>query len=252
MRDKIFNDLAQNSATCGTNTYLINIRNNVRKYMDEHDLSANDFAKKSGVSPNTIHSILYKDIDDCRLSTAIAIAATIGIGVDELANTGAMPEMLLESIKIARSLPAQTVQLIRRYIRWQKQMYDAHKNSPAKLIDVMNLDYTNNHLRTTGDIQKVDISDVSDDIKSRVFRGVRIPCDDYLEFYNENDILLLADDREPRNRERAVISYYGRVFIVQREIRNGVMGYRGLRNSMFVTKDEVEYYFGYVVDVKRE
>lgn len=234
-----------------TKSSMYYVRENIRDFMYRNDLTENEFAEKVGISENTLRSILYKDMEGCRLQTAIAIAKTLGIGVDELANTRAMTDDALDAIKTVRSLPKNTQVLIKRYIKWQQAMHEKHKHTNAKIIDVMNLDYENDHLITTNDFEKVDISEFSEDIKAKVFGGVRIPCEEYAEFYNENDILLLCDERKPRNRERAVVVYYNRVYIVQKAVQDGVSGYRGIRSTTaFIPEADVTNYFGYVAGVK--
>ena len=228
------------------------LREGVRQYMADHDMTAHEFAEKAEISFNTLQSILYKQ-SGCHLETAIAISKAIGIGLDELANTGAMPDSALESVRIARSLPASIQVLIRRYIKWQQSMYILYKDVPGKIIDVMNLDYENDHLIITNDIEKVDISEFNEDIKAKVFRGMRIPCEEYAEFYDENDILLLCDERKPRNRERCVVLYYKRVYIVQKIVQDGVSGYKGIRGTAaFIPENDITHYFGYVAGVKHE
>lgn len=233
-------------------THTDYLREGVRRYMSDHDLTAHEFAEKAGISFNTLQSLLYKS-SGCHLETAIAISQAIGIGLDELANTGSLPDETLISIRKTRALPEYRRQLVRRYINWQYVLEEKNKDGRQKIIDVMNLDYVNDHLRTTDDLEPVDISEFSNDIKAKVFRGMRIPCAEYIQFYRENDILLLAADRPPRARERCVILYLNRVFIVQKDLKNGVQGYRGIRNAeVFVSEKEIDYYFGYVVGVKHE
>lgn len=249
-KNKISKDKKENCIKKNAKSHTDYLRENVRRYMDEHDLTVHEFAEKADIPYSTLQNILYKDAG-CRLETATSIAVAMGMGLDELANTGAMPDESLESLRIVRKLPEHIQALIRRYIRWQEAMFLKLKNHPAKYIDVMNMDYTNEHLRTTNDIEKVDISEFSTDIKAKVFRGMRIPCNDYIEFYRENDILLICDERKPLNRERCLILYYNRVFIAQRDVRDGVHGYKGIRgSSVFIPDNEVTYYFGYVCGVK--
>lgn len=251
MQNEIFDENSKNNVTHDVKrTHAYYLKENIKRYVEENDISYAEFAEKADISFNTLQSIIYKNFD-CKLETAISIAKAIGIGVDELANTGAMPDLSLESVRISRSLPNYIQVLIRRYIRWQKSMYEMQKNKPEKYIDVMNLDYENDHLITTNDIEKIDISEFNEDIKAKVFRGVRIPCEEYSEFYNENDILLLCDERKPRNRERCVVLYYNRVYIVQKEIRDGIPGYKGIRGTAaFIPETDITYYFGYVAGVK--
>lgn len=249
-----FKEKSEQGVTRDTKKSLYYIRENLQKFLNEKDLSHNEFAELADLSPHTVHSILHKkDLDDCKLSTAIAIAKAIGIGVDELANTGALPDASLESVMIARSLPAHLIDLIRRYIRWQKKEYERFENYPGKLIDVMDMDYVDAHLRATNHFEKVDISEFDRDIKSIVFRGMRMPCDDYYQYYREGDILLISSIREPRARERCLISYFGRIFIVQKAKKDGVPGYRGIRDEeAFIPESDIDYYFGYVAGVKHE
>ena len=228
------------------------LRDGVRQYMADNNLTAQKFAEKAGIPFNTLHSIIYKDIG-CHLETAIAISKAIGIGLDELANTGSLPDDTILSIQKSRKLPEYRRKLIKRYINWQYVLEGNNREGKRKIIDVMNLDYINDHLHPTEDLEELDISDMDDDIKAKVFHGMRIPCEEYIQFYRENDVLLLCDDRQPRARERCVILYYGRIFIVQMERRNGIVGYRGIRNAeVFVPQEEIEYYFGYVAGVKHE
>lgn len=249
----IFSDLTEKSVTQDTKNFMYFLRGNIRDYMAQNDLTADELAEKAGISEHTLHSILYKAGEDCKLYTAIAIAKTMGIGVDELANTGAMTDDALEAVKTVRKLPQNIQVLIKRYIKWQQSMHEKYKDTRSKIIDVMNLDYENDHLVTTNDFEKVDISEFSEDIKAKVFGGVRIPCEEYAEFYNENDILLLCDERKPRNRERAVVLYYNRVYIVQKTIQDGISGYRGIRSTTaFIPETDISNYFGYVAGVKHD
>lgn len=252
MRKNIkINNLNKQNVTIDAKKHTDYLRENIKIYIEENDISYLEFSEIAGISYNTLQSIIYKNYD-CKLETAISIAKAIGIGLDELANTGVMPDLSLESIRISRTLPTHIQLLIRRYIRWQQSMWEKFKDHPGKIVDVMNLDYVNEHLVTTNDIEKVDISEFSEDIKAKVFRGVRIPCEEYIEFYNENDILLLCDERKPRNRERCVVLYYNRVYIVQKEIRDGVPGYKGIRGTAaFIPESDITYYFGYVAGVKQ-
>lgn len=238
-------------ATNSTKSSMYYIKNQVLRYMEIHNMSQDAFAEYAGISSHTLHSILYKGLDDCKLSTATAIARAIGIGVDELANTGALPDASLESVQIARSLPQQTIELIRRYIRWQQAKHEKFKNYRGKIIEVMDMDYEDDHLRTTNHFEKVDISEFDEDVKAIVFRGMRMPCNEYIQYYHEGDILLISASRQPRARERCMILYYNRIFIVQRDRKDGVNGYRGIRDEdAFIPESDIDYYFGYVVAVK--
>ena len=238
-------------ATYGTKNSMYFIREKILKYMNDNDMTQDEFAEYADISTHTLHSILYKDTDDIKLSTAVHIAKAVGLGVDELANTGALSPAAMEAITDTRSLPKHIIDLILKYIKWQKVSFEKAKNSPAKTIDVMDLDYVDAHLKATNHFEKVDISEFDKDIKSIVFKGMRIPCEDYYQYYREDDILLLSTVRPPQARERCVISYYNRLFIVQKAKLNGVAGYRGIRDEeSFIPEADIDHYFGYVAGVK--
>lgn len=235
----------------GNKNHMYFIREKILRYMNDKDMTQDEFSEYAGISLHTLHSILYKHADDIKLSTAIRIAKAIGIGVDELANTGALSDVAMEAITSTRSLPKHIMDLIFKYIKWQKNSYEKSKNYPGKIIDVMDLDYVDAHLRATNHFEKVDISEFDKDIKSIVFKGMRIPCEDYYQYYREDDILLLSTIRPPQARERCVVSYYNRLFIVQKAKQNGVAGYRGIRDEeTFIPETDIDHYFGYVAGVK--
>lgn len=251
MKNTILNENSPESAIDDTKKSMASIKENVYKYMEEHDLSQDEFAEKANISSHTLHSILYKNTDDCKLSTAIAIAHALGISVDELADIKTISRGL-SMIQMARKLPPHTIDLIEKYIKWQKDKHEKFMNYPGKLIEVMDLDYVDAHLRATNHFEMVDISEMDRDIKSIVFRGMRIPCEDYYQYYHEDDILLLSTIRPPQARERCVVSYYGRLFIVQKHKKDGVPGYRGIRDEeAFIPETDIDHYFGYVAGVKR-
>lgn len=228
------------------------MRDNLRQYMADNNITLHELAEKADIPFTTLQSIIYKG-SDCRTESAAALARAIGISMDEMLNTGALPDETLLSLKKSRSLPHHRRLLIRRYIEMQCNLELIEKRNKSKMVSVMNLDYVNEHLCATEDFCAVDISEMSDDIKSVVFRGVRIPCNEYIQFYRENDVLLLSAERKPRLRERCVVLYYNRVFIVQREYRNGIWGFKGIRNEeIFLTESDIDFYFGYVVAVKHE
>lgn len=250
---KIIECESEKNATHGTKNAMISIRERILKYMNDNDMTQEEFSIHANISTHTLHSILYKDTDDIKLSTAVHIAKAIGIGVDELANTVTLSNEAMEAVIAARSLPKHIIDLIIKYIKWQKVSYEKSKDSPAKTIDVMDLDYVDAHLKATNHFEKVDISEFDKDIKSIVFKGMRIPCEDYYQYYREDDILLLSTVRPPQARERCVISYYNRLFIVQKAKINGVPGYRGIRDEeSFIPEADIDHYFGYVAGVKHE
>ena len=60
-----FNDLTEKSVTQGTKNFMYFLRENIRDYMAQNDLTADELAEKAGISEHTLHSILYKGSEDC-------------------------------------------------------------------------------------------------------------------------------------------------------------------------------------------
>lgn len=108
----------------------------------------------------------------------------------------------------------------------------------------------------TSDFDVIDIGYLSDEIRPKIFMGVKIPCGHYVPIYFPGDILLIANDRSSKRSEHVLVSIGEYMWIVNRreEIENGhkVDNFYSLRgNRKRANGDEIGIIIGYVADVIR-
>ena len=117
--------------------------------------------------------------------------------------------------------------------------------------------YVDGHLNPTNEFNPLNIDNLSENVKAKVFLGIKIDCENYMPHYSPYDILLIANDRNPTFKEHVIILYYGKIFITTRSerIENGekIIEYTGIRDKNFVVREnETDDVIGYVVDVYNE
>lgn len=250
-QDEILKNLPQKFVTNDTD-YMSAFRHNVLLYLSEGDITLQDLAEWSGLSVDTLKSFLYKGLKDCKLSTAVSLAKAMGTSVDELIGAGTVPDLTRESISMCRSLPEHALHLVRWHIRHQNFLYNQiHKD--RIVITVMNtVCQHNGNLELTNDYETLDITDLSQDITSKVFFGIKMPCDHYMPTYSHYDILLIANDREPMAHEHTVVIYNGALGISMRKKENGIVNFYSIRDGRFRRSetDRLEV-LGYIAGVYR-
>lgn len=250
-QDEIFKKLPKDFVINDTD-YMTAFRHNVLLYVAESDITIQDLAEWSNLSVDTLKSFLYKGLKDCKLSTAVSLARALNVSVDELIGARTIEDMSLESLRICRCLPEHALHLIRWHIRHQDFLYNqVHKD--RIVISVMNtLCQHNGNLEITTDYEPLDITDLSQDITSKVFFGIKMPCDHYMPTYSHYDILLIANDREPMSHEHVVVSYNGAMGVAMKRKENGVVNYYSVRDGKFrrSESDRMEV-LGYVAGVYR-
>lgn len=112
--------------------------------------------------------------------------------------------------------------------------------------------FCNGHgnLKKTEEYERIDISNVGEEVMHKVYFGIKLPCDHYLPHYKENDILLIANDRDAIGKEKTVIMVDDNLIITNRVVEKGVVKYYGLRDNVFRTeqKDFIRV-IGYIAKV---
>lgn len=251
MQDEISKKIPKDFVTNDTD-FIAAFRHNVLLCICENDITINDLAEWSNLSVDTLKSFLYKGLKDCKLSTAVALAKALGVSMDELIGAGTINESTRESIALCRSLPEHSLHLIRWHIRHQDFLYNrVHKD--RIVISVMEpLCQYNGNLEPANEYEPLDITDLSPDVTSKVFFGIKMPCDHYMPTYSHYDILLIANDRDPINNENVVILNHGILCIGRRRVENGIVKYYSIRDGKFRTteNDRIEI-VGYVAGVYR-
>ena len=232
--------------------FMSNFRNNLYKLMKERNISRAELSEISGLSDGTIQTVLYGKGEDCKLSTAIALAKAFGVSIDELADAGILEDTVKQNMIAIRSMPENAKYIIRWFINHQAMLYREDKRDGQKRISVIDPIYTNDGvLKVTNRFRQLDISELPQDVQDKVFIGLRLSCEFYMPYYSPFDVVLLANDRAAFPREHVVILKGNNIFFAKQKFENGHYNYYGIRDGKFrcdeSNVDEVVGYVTYVV-----
>lgn len=253
MKSQLLKELSRKLVAEPTD-YMSSFRKNLQMYIDERSISIASISEAAGISQETLKTLLYGKSNDCKLSTAVALAKALEVSVDELVGSGTIPPVVCESIQITRNLPERLVYFIRWAIRYHEKQI-VNNIITAKAINVMTAECTNGgNLLMTNNFDLIDFPGLEDYIRYKVFMGLKIPCNNYMPILSEGDVLLLANDRNPLQNEMVVVSTKGFARIVRRkeEIVNGVRiaRYYSIRNQQFLADENtIDEVIGYVVKI---
>lgn len=238
--------------------YMHSFRRNVGMYVEQKEITLQEIADLADISLSTLKSFLYNDSKDCTLSTAIRLAKVFGVSVDELVGCGTIAPQTCESLQTMRQLPESFTHFVRWAIHFHCDMLESQKVT-EKAIEIMNVSVgEQGNLLMNNRFSVIDISNLSDDIRPKIFMGIRIPSNIYAPEYFESDILLLANDRSPRNGEHLVVCVNNNMWIVECRYERDENGcnqikYHSIRNpERCKFPEDGEIIVGYVVKVHRE
>lgn len=230
--------------------YMKSFRKNVDMYISEKDITLREVAEIADMPFDTLKNFLYKDSSDCKLSTAVKLARALNVSIDELIGAETINEVSRESIAICRNLPENAVYLIRWYIRYIDSLNK--KNEPhRRYVSIMELGCNHNgNLKITTKYRHIDITDIGEEYRSKVFFGITMPCEHYMPTYSPYDILLIANDRDAKANENVLIRTDGNLFLAKRKVENGSAKYYSIRDGKFrINEDDVDDVVGYIVGV---
>ena len=233
-----------------SNDYMSAFRKNLFMYVDEKDITIKEISETADIPFSTLNSFLYGNTNDVKLSTAVKLAKALKISIDELVGAETISDVSRESIAICRNLPDNAVYLIRWYIRYIDSLNK--KNEPhRRYVSVMELECNHNgNLKITTNYRHIDITDIGEEYRSKVFFGITMPCEHYMPTYSPYDILLIANDREAKENENVLIRTDGNLFLAKRKIENGNAKYYSIRDGKFrLDEDDVDEVIGYIANV---
>ncbi len=229
--------------------FMDNLRHNLDLYISDKDITLTEISDSSGVPFATLNNILYKKTkpQDCKLSTALALAKALNVSVDELVGAGTMDENEREMLAICRNLPDNSLYLIQWYIKHQEIMNKSVRKGKRILSVMEPLCNHHGNMKMTDYYKHIDITDLDKENRSKVFFGLKIPSDNYMPMYSPYDILLVANDRNPNINEPIIILNDDSLYLLQRKVENGVAKLYSLRDGKFrMNEDDVDEVIGYV------
>lgn len=245
-----------NQLIANPDDYMSSFRKNLFMYIDRKDITLSELSEMADISPNTLRSFLYGDATDCHVSTVVKLAKALNVSCDELLGSGTISPQTCESLQLMRQLPESFTHFVRWAIHYHhSQLYSEKVTEHAiEIMDAECLD--NGNLQMTNNFDVMDISDMNDDIRPKIFMGIRIPCNHYVPMFYKGDILLIANDRNPRTGELVAVGVGENMWIlkVKEERENGerVVNYYSPRDGKKRASDkQISYIVGYVVKVVR-
>lgn len=233
--------------TANRNDFMQSFRNNLYLYTDDKEITVQDIVDKSGVPYTTLKTFLYSDTKDAKLSNAIKIARALEVSIDELVGAETIPELSRESLRMCRELPENDLYLVRWFIRYLDSL---NKNlEPSKrYVSVMTPKQTNDgDFKITSDYEKIEITDLKEPLRSKVFIGFKITSENYMPHYVPGNIIFVANDRPPKFNENCIVRVGKFIFIVKRVVENGIAKYYSIRDGKYrIDAEEVDELIGYV------
>ena len=250
MKNEKNKKLEENLVSNPTN-YIDSFRKNIFLLMDTRDMSLRELADEADMSFETLKSFLYGGAQDCKLSTAVKLATAFEISLDEMVGAETMSPMVKQSLSMCRKMPDYVVYLIRSFIRHQ---YQQHNQFDDKTINIPVLlpECQNGYLQTTNITETVCIDHLTNNLKSKICIGVKVPCEHYEPYYMPNEIILLAADRDGQHNERCVVSHKGNIFLARKlfYVENGEKKFKYvslLEEKRVILPSDIDDKLGYVV-----
>lgn len=231
--------------------FMSAFRRNMYLYIDDKDITLNDIADASEVNISTLKTFFYGNSKDAKLSNAVKLARALEVSIDELVGAETIPALSRESLRMCREIPQNDLILIRWFIRYLHRLNQGLEPN-KRYVSVMMPKQTNDgNFEVTADYEKVEITDLEEPLRSKIFMGFNIICDHYMPYYSSGDIILIANDRPPRYSEHAVVRVGNCLFIIQRIVEDGVAKYYSIRDGKYrIDESEVDELIGYIASKK--
>lgn len=228
-------------------------RQNIWKYSELNEMTIVDVANASGIPINTINSFLHHVSNDMKSGNVAKIAKVFGITIDELVGADTLPELTKESLSICRNLPDNDLMLVRWFIRCLADLNG--KNEPNKrYVKVMLPEEDNDgNCKLVSKFENMEISDLQEPLRSKIFMGFKVISDYYLPYYKPNDIILIANDRPAKFNEHVLVRVGDFIYIVKRVSENGIGKLYSIRDNKYrIDESEIDESIGYIAYVVRK
>lgn len=222
------------------------LRQNIGILRTFYGWSVRVLADKANISENTIQNILKNKTKDCEQSLTIKLAKTFNISVDELIGAGTVKQTGKESMAIYRSLPESDQYLARWFVNYLMNL-NCEEENKSLYRSVMDIECFNGNLKLNSIYHRADISEVPAEIRTKIFFGIKMPCDHYMPVYSPYETLLIANDRLPMHNENCLIRVKKNVYIAKVKMEGTEMKFHSIRDGKFrLNRDEISEVVGYI------
>lgn len=228
--------------------YMSAFRANMYMYLGNKGITLAELSELAEIPYATLRTMLYSNSRDTNLLNAIKLARALGISIDELVGAETIPELTRESLAICRNLPDNDLVLVRWFIRCLADLNS--QNEPNKrYVKVMLPEEDNDgNCKLVSKFENMEISDLQEPLRSKIFMGFKIISDYYMPYYKPNDIILIANDRPAKPNEHIVVRVGNFIFIVKRILENGIGKLYSIRDDKYrIDESDVDEIVGYIV-----
>lgn len=232
--------------------FLRTFKENVFMYLSQKELTLQELAEKSDISIDTLRSLLYKTPKDTRISVVIKLAKALKVSIDELIGANTLDKQTKESIAMCRNLPDNDLHLVRWFVRYLDKL-NKNLEPNKRYVSVMEVDISNDgDLKLTSNYQKIDITELKEPEKSKIFFGVHLNCDNYMPNYSPDDVILIASNRPPKFNEHVLLRVGKCLYIAKQKIEGGRTKYFSIRdNKYWIDEENIDELIGYIVTTIR-
>lgn len=228
------------------NDWMSAFRKNMQMYVDHKEIRASDIANESDTSVKTLDNFLHQSTKDCNLSTAIRWCRVLGVSLDELVGAETVKPEAKISMPIYRNLSESDQYLVRWFVNYLASL-SQNEEDKSKYRSVMDIECFNGNLKLNSVYHRADISEVPAEMRTKIFFGIKMPCDHYMPVYSPYETILIANDRLPIHNENCLIRVKKNIYIAKAKIENNEMKFYSIRDGKFrLNRDEVSEIVGYV------
>lgn len=228
------------------NDYMLAFRNNLFMYVEQKDITLKDIAEAANIPFSTLNTFLYGNSKDIKLSTVVKLSHALNVSIDELVGAETISNEARYCIATYRNLPKCDQYLVRWYISYIASLNRQNKD---RNVSVMVLE-CNEHgnMKITTNYRKVDVSNINEEYRHKVFFGITMPCENYMPKYSPYDILLIANDRYPKHNETSVVRIGANLMLLKRKLENNIAKYYSIRDDQYrMDETDIDQLIGYVV-----
>lgn len=223
-------------------------RRNVQMYVDQKGIKASQIADAADISVKTLDNFLHNHTKDCNLSTAVQLAWALETSLDELIGAETVRPEARVSMPLYRNLPEHDQYLVRWFVNYLTSL-NSEDEDRSRFRKVMDVECVNGFLKIASTYHNADIvkAKVPLEIRTKIFFGIKMPCDHYMPVYSPHETLLLANDRAPMHNENCLIRVKKNIYIAKIKMESGSTKFHSIRDGKFrLDIDEIDEIVGYI------
>lgn len=231
--------------------FSLAFRKNLNLYISDNEITLSDISNDSDIPWNTLNSFLYGKSNNLRIDNVVRLARALNVSIDELVGAETIPELSIESLRLCRELSENDLCLVRWFIRY---LHSLEQKTPKKnrCISVMIPSIDNDgNISVSSNYEKIDIGDLDKSIRTKVFFGIQLGCDNYMPNYFPNDTILIANDRPPKFTEHVVLRSGKFLYLAKQDLKSGQGKFFSIRDGKYRLElsdiDELVGYIAYCV-----